>query len=168
MYYTEVCEPSVMVHKYRSCDIVSNLFHLIWIQVRDHICHSIIMISLITSISTLCNTPTWNVIVVMCSNKVVKNHCNNKDVILSAYIKGWHTFQNFPSILPNSKSSFYDWTKWGMEIIKSLLWMMQLWTSLKIGDVLPLPLIWCKEPCFHWVSWINKIIFSCKRTRLLY
>ena len=53
----------------------------------------------------------FNVIVAMCSNKSVKNHCSNNDVILSAYMKGWHTSQNFPSILPNSKSSFYDKTK---------------------------------------------------------
>ena len=134
---------------YRWCDIVPNLFHLSFVQDWDHKCHSIVMTSLVTSICAPCRMPTFNVIIFMCTNKIVKNHCSNNDAILSAYMKGWYTSQNSPSTLPNSKSSFYDRTKWWMEIIKFLLWTMQLFTLLKIGDVVPLPLIWCKEPSLH-------------------
>ncbi|KAM3703570.1 hypothetical protein ACB098_04G105400 [Castanea mollissima] len=100
-----------MVPTYRCSDVVPNLSHLSGVQVRDHMCHSIVMTPLITSICALCRMPTFTVIGFMCFNKIVKNHCSNNDAILSVYMKGWHAFQNFPSILPHSKSSFYDRTK---------------------------------------------------------
>ena len=131
-------------------------------------CHFIIMTSFATSICASCRMPTFKVTVSMCSNKIMKNHCSNNDAFLSAYMKGWHTSQNFPSILPNSKSLFYNWTKWWMEIIKFLLWIMWSSTLLKIKKVVPLPLIWCKEPSLHRVPWINKIILSCKQECLLH
>ena len=124
---------------------------------------------LTTSRCAPCGSETFNVIVyLMCSNEIVKNHCSNNDVWLSAYMKGWHISQNFPFILPNSKSLFYDRTEWWMEIIKSLIWTIQHSIRPKFGDVVPLSLIWCKEPFLHRVPWINKIILSCKWARLLH
>ncbi|KAM3711167.1 hypothetical protein ACB098_01G088400 [Castanea mollissima] len=96
---------------YRCCDIVMNLFHLNFVQDWDHICYGIVMASLTTSIPALCRSGTFNVVVFMCSNEIVKNHCSSNDATLSAYMKGWHISQNFLFILPNSKSSFYDRTK---------------------------------------------------------
>ena len=157
-----------MHRTYRCYDIVTNLFHLSFVQDWDHMCHDIVMTFLTTSICALCRSGVFNVIVLMCFNEIVKNHCSNNDMTLSAYMKGWHTSQNFPFILPNSKSSFYDRMKWWMEIIKSLIWTMQQFTLLKFGDVVPLPLIWYKEPSLHRVPWINKIILPYKWTRLLH
>ena len=93
--------------------------------------------------------PLSKVIVFMCSNKIMKNHCNNNNAFLNAYIIGWNISQNSPSIPPNSRSSLYDRTKWWMEIIKFLLWILWCLTLLKIGEVVPLPLKWCKEPFLH-------------------
>ena len=70
------------------------------------------MTSFTMSRCALCRVETFNVIVyLMCFIEIVKNHCSNNDVRLNAYMKGWHIFQNFPFILPNSKSSFYDRTE---------------------------------------------------------
>ena len=131
-------------------------------------CHDIVMTSLTTSRCALCRSRTFSVIVLMCFNEIVKNHCSNNDVTSSAYMKGWHISQNFPFVLPNSKSLFYDRTEWWMEIIKSLLWTMQHFPRLKFGDVIPFPLIWCKELFLYRIPWINKIILSCKWTYLLH
>ena len=146
-------QKSVIVRTYRCCDINTNLFHLRFVQDRDCFCHVIVMTSLTTKWCDPCRFGTFSVIVyLMCSNEIVKDHCSNNDQVLSAYLKGWHMSQNFPFILPNSKSSFYDRTEWWMEIIKSLLWTMQHFRRPKFSNVLPLPLIWCKEPFPHRVS----------------
>ena len=131
-------------------------------------CHFIVITSLATLICAPLRKPLSKVIVFMCSNKIMKNHYSYNNAFLNAYIIEWNISQNSPSILLNSKSSLYDRTKWRMEIIKFLLWILWCSTFLKIGEMVPLSFKWCKEPFLHRVPRINKIIFSCKWECLLH
>ena len=70
-------------------------------------CHFIIITSLATFISVTSRKPLSNIIVVVYSNKIMKNHYSNNNGFLNVYIIARHIFQ----ILPNTKSLLYDRTK---------------------------------------------------------
>ena len=71
---------------------------------------------------------------------------SNYNVSLVLNVIRWHLLQNFPFILPHSKSSLNCTSKWWVNIIKSLFYVIASTSLSKIWKMIPLSLIrWQKS-----------------------
>ena len=78
---------------------------------------------------------------IMFSNKIMQNTSSNYNVSLVLNVIRWLLLQNFLSILPHSKSSLNHSSKWWVNIVKPLFYVIPSTSSLKIWKLVPLSLI---------------------------
>ena len=73
---------------------------------------------LLSALSKLCSSQLSIILPIMFSNKIMQNTSSNYNVSLVLNVVRWHLLQNFPSILPYSKSTLNHSSKWWVNMVK--------------------------------------------------